>query len=86
MPVRVFALIVAVGMVFVMPWPLSVVGILGAALALPPAGILLGLFADAFYWSSGPGFSLPMFSIAGLVASGIAFLVHRFVKTRIMDA
>lgn len=69
---------------FIFPWQVSLVAIFLAALSLPPAGLMLGLLADVVYFVPGAAF-VPYFSLLGLVASVLAALVHRFVKTRIMD-
>lgn len=69
---------------FLVPWPIMAALILVAALLVPPAGVLLGIAADALYFVPGTAF-LPFFTLLGLLATALALLVQRFVKTRIME-
>lgn len=82
MPLRILIIATTLFSLFALPWQVTVVLLLVAALVFPPAGILLGLLAEIFYWA--PGF-IPYYALAGAVATGGALLVHRFIKTRIMD-
>jgi len=70
---------------FFFPWPLSLALIFVSALFLPPAGLILGIAADALYFMPGAAF-LPLFTLYGLFSTLLSLLVHRFVKTRIMEA
>lgn len=81
---RALAGLAALLSLFIFPWQVSAVIILAAALLFPPAGIGLGLIADLVYWIPGVAF-LPYFSLFGIVCTGLSLLVHRFVKTRIME-
>ena len=70
--------------VFFFPWPVTLVLIFIAALCLPVLGLALGAFADLIYFNAAAA-GVPSFLIMGLVATLVALLVHRFVKTRIME-
>jgi hypothetical protein len=81
-----FALpVLALFSLFFVPAPLSTVLIAASAFVLPFSALALGVFADVLYFSPYPG-ALPLWSIGGFVAMLLALLVHRFVKTRIMEA
>lgn len=69
---------------FIFPWPVSLVGILAASFLLPPAGIALGILMDLLYYLPGTAF-FPYFTLYGAFATGLALLVRRFVKTRIIE-
>jgi hypothetical protein len=69
---------------FIFPWQASAVMILLAAGFFPPAGIFLGVVADLVYYQPGAAFA-PWFTLYGAAATAASLLVHRFVKTRIME-
>lgn len=82
---RIALPVVALLALFFVPAPLSVVLIAASAFVLPFSALALGVCADVLYFSPHPG-ALPLWSMGGLVATLLALLVHRFVKTRIMEA
>ncbi len=82
---RVVIPILTLFALFFVPALLSVLLIATSALVLPFSALALGVFADVLYFSPHPG-ALPLWSIGGLCATILALLVHRFVKTRIMEA
>ncbi len=69
---------------FIFPWQVSVVVIFAASFFVPPAGIALGLIGDLVYYTPGAAF-VPYFSLFGIASFGIALLVQRFVKTRMIS-
>ncbi len=70
---------------FIFPWQVSLAALFAAALSFPPSGIALGLLADLLYFVPGSAF-MPYITLFGLLSTAASLLVHRFVKTRIMDA
>lgn len=68
---------------FFFPWPVTVVLVFAAGMAVPLAGLLLGVLVDLFYYT--PGAGLPYGTLFGIGTFLVALLVHRFVKTRIMS-
>lgn len=65
------------------PAALAALVILVAAVIVPPVGILAGVLADALYRTP----DMPPYATAfGAAASGAGYLMHRFIKTRIMGA
>lgn len=82
--IRFAAVAAAFVSLFVFPWPVSAAFMLAASLFLPPAGIALGLVADLSYFV--PGAALfPYLTVWGLACTLASLLVHRFVKTRIIN-
>lgn len=69
---------------FYFPWPVTLVLIFIAALCLPVLGLALGALTDLVYYTPAAS-GVPWFLIAGAGATACALLVHRFVKTRIME-
>ena len=65
------------------PYPYTVLLTVIASVAFPPTGLLVGVLVDALYYT---GTGLPLGLLMGLGASIFGFVVHRFVKARIMDA
>lgn len=82
--IRIVVLVSAVLSFFFFPYPVSALLLLAVALLLPFAGFALGLFAEALYFSPGVHV-LPLWAIGGACATAFALLVHRFVKTRIIE-
>lgn len=80
---RLLVPIFALFSVFFFPWQVTLVLLLAASLILPVLGVVIGAFADLIYYS--PGAGMPFFLLMGIAATGLALLVHRFVKTRIME-
>ena len=72
---------VALGSLFLFPWKLTLVLVFIAALFAPPAGIIIGVLADALY-----GAAPPLFLATGLGVffSAFGFFVQHFIKTRII--
>ncbi len=69
---------------FIFPWQVALVAIFAASLMVPPAGLAFGLIADLVYYSPGVAF-VPYFTLFGIFSFVLSLLVHRFVKTRIME-
>jgi hypothetical protein len=78
------AIVVACLAPLLFPVALASLLVLLAAVIVPPVGLLAGVIADALYYT--PGVHLPYATFAGLLATGIGYVVHRFIKTRIMSA
>ncbi|KND47438.1 MAG: hypothetical protein AB199_03345 [Parcubacteria bacterium C7867-004] len=76
--------VIAFFALFFFPWPVSALLVFLSALAFPLAGLLLGAFADILYFTPGAA-NVPFFLLFGAAATLISILVHRFVKTRIME-
>ncbi|HWH16551.1 MAG TPA: hypothetical protein VNU25_03140 [Candidatus Paceibacterota bacterium] len=81
---RAMPTILALIALFVFPWQVSFVAVFAAALFMPAAGIALGIIADIVYYVPGASF-VPYFTLLGAVATAVSMLVHRFVKTRIIE-
>lgn len=78
---RITLCVCAIVAPFLLPWFLAIVIGIAAALYVPLMAIAVGLIFDFLYYTHG----IPYFTIFGLVGAGVAFLVHRFIKTRIMS-
>ena len=78
------ASLIALISLFIFPWQVALVAIVGASLLVPPAGLMLGLIADLVYYTPGAAFA-PYFTLFGIFSFAASLLVHRFVKTRIME-
>lgn len=81
---RIMTSLIALISLFIFPWQVALVAILAASLVVPPAGLLLGLVGDLVYYSPGVAFA-PYFTLFGIGSFALSLLVHRFVKTRIME-
>ncbi len=81
---RAMAAVLALIALFVFPWQVAVLAIIGSALLMPLSGLALGVIADIVYYVPGSSF-MPLFSLYGLAATALVLLVQRFVKTRIME-
>lgn len=81
---RVMPTVIALIALFVFPWQVALALVVFAALAMPAAGVALGVIADIVYYVPGAAF-MPYFSLFGVVATVVSILVHRFVKTRIIE-
>ncbi len=81
---RAMPTVLALIALFVFPWQVSLVAVAAAALFMPLAGIALGVIADIVYYVPGATF-IPYFSLLGAGATLLSVLVHRFVKTRIIE-
>jgi hypothetical protein len=81
---RLLIPLVAFLSLFMLPWQASAVLVLAAALVLPMLGVVLGAAADILYFSPHAA-PVPFFFLGGAAATLLALLVHRFVKTRIME-
>ena len=66
---------------FVLPWYVAFIIVGIAALYVPPVAIVAGLIYDFMYYTTG----IPYFTVFGCVLAGVAYLVHRFIKTRIIS-
>jgi len=78
---RILIPLASVIALFLFPWPVVLLFMLAASLLVTPAGFALGVLYDLIYFTPGSAF-LPFMSLWGLALSVLAFLVHRFVKTR----
>jgi hypothetical protein len=63
------------------PAALTVAVVLIASLVVPPVGVLAGVLTDALYRTPDVP---PYATLVGLAFTIGGFIVHRFVKTRIM--
>lgn len=79
---KLIALILALLSPLLFPAAFAAILVLIASAILPPVGILAGIFTDMLYHAGGTGF--PYATYFGFVASGVGFVVHQFIKTRIM--
>jgi len=68
---------------FLFPWAYAALLAFLLALAEPLAGIACGIIADALYYAPGAS-HVPYGTLLGFAGSLIAYLVRRFVKTRII--
>lgn len=68
---------------FAFPWPYAAFLAFLFALYVPPAALAFGLLSDALYYAHGTG--LPTATLYGVVGSIIAFLAHRFIRSRVSD-
>ena len=68
---------------FLFPWPYAALLAFTLALAEPFAGIACGVIADALYWAPGASHA-PLGTLLGFAGTLAAYLVRRFVKTRII--
>jgi hypothetical protein len=66
------------------PWPLAALGAFALALMEPVAGLALGVILDTLYFARGVA-HLPLCTVFGIAGTALAFLVRRFVKTRIIS-
>lgn len=80
---RILFVCAAVLSLFIFPWPFALILGTIAAVYLPGAALGLGVLYDVLYF---PGGTWPLATILGFVGTGVALLVRRFVKTRIMGA
>ena len=81
---RAMPTILALIALFVFPWQVSFVAVFIAALFMPVAGIALGIIGDIVYYVPGASF-VPYFTLLGALVTAVSILVHRFVKTRIIE-
>lgn len=65
------------------PWPLTALLALGTALLEPLVPLALGLFADTLYYAPQAG-AVPLFTLWGALATGIAFFVRDRLKASII--
>ena len=75
----VFALV----SVFFFPTLFTVLLVLAAAIVSPFVPLAAGLLAEALYGAP-HAYAFPLYALWGLIASVVAFLVHRFVETSII--
>ena len=78
------AIALALLALFMLPWQFGMLAVLIAALFVPLAGVALGIIAELFYYQPGAA-SIPWLALAGLAAAVFSYLVHRYVKPRIME-
>lgn len=65
------------------PAAFAAVIVLIASLFVPPVGLLAGALTDALYYT--PSVSIPYATLAGLCVSVLGYVVHQFIKTRIIS-
>jgi Na+/H+ antiporter NhaA len=74
---------------FVFPYPLTLLLSFVASLCVPWIALLLGLLADALYYTPLPagesGLSFPYATLIGMCLTLLALFVRRFVRERIMQ-
>ncbi len=80
---RILATILALISPFVFPWVVTLVTAALASVVFPPLGIVVGIMMDILYNS--PATGIPYATIIGALVSGIGYVVHQFIKTRIME-
>ena len=78
------AIILALVAPFIFPTVLTGVIVLLAAVVVPPVGILAGVLIDVLYYT--PAVSLPYGTLTGAVLTGVGYVMHQFIKTRIISA
>lgn len=69
--------------VILFPWPLTVILVLGSSFFIPLLPLAIGIFADTMYYSASV-FSFPLFTVLGVVVTGIVFLVRSRLQTSTM--
>jgi len=77
---RGIATIGALISVVLFPWPLSVALAVCAAVYEPLVPLAVGILFDVFYFTP-QGTTLPFFTIAGAVGTGVALFVHSRLRT-----
>lgn len=65
------------------PYPYTVILSIAASIYVPWFAFGMGILADLLYLPAG---MLPWASVGGLALSALALFVHRFIKTRMIDA
>ncbi len=68
---------------FWFPYPYTVILSIAASVYFPWFALGIGILADLLYL---PAQTLPWASLGGLLLSALAVFVHRFIKTRMIDA
>lgn len=66
--------------IILFPWPLSALLAIVSAFFEPLVPIAVGLFADTLYYVPHAG-GLPVFTLYGLIVSGIAIFVRSQLRT-----
>ncbi len=79
---RLLAIIAAFASPLLFPAALAFVFVFLASIVVPPLGMVVGIFSDVLYYT--PGSGLPLGIVIGSASSLVAFIVHQFIKTRIM--
>lgn len=80
---KALAIILALLSPLLFPALLALVVVFVASVVVPPVGILSGILADALYRA--PGMP-PYATLLGALATASGYVMHRFIKTRIMGA
>lgn len=65
------------------PWPLTVILALVTSFFEPFVPLAVGLFADTLYYAPQAG-ALPLFTLYGALATGLAFFVRSRLKASII--
>lgn len=80
---RIPLIILSVLAPFWFPWPIAIALILITAFLHEPfLALFMGILIDLVYFM--PDLGIPYASILGVVGFGVALVVHRFMKTRII--
>ncbi|MFZ2167574.1 MAG: hypothetical protein WAV50_01745 [Minisyncoccia bacterium] len=66
------------------PWPLTALLALSMALSEPLLPLAVGLFSDTLYYTPAVS-SLPMFTLWGGLATGVAFFVRSRLRASIIE-
>jgi hypothetical protein len=80
---RTLAVLLALAAPLLLPAALAAVVVFIAAVVVPPLGLVAGVLTDALYYT--PAVSFPYATVIGAGITVVAYLVHQFIKTRIMD-
>lgn len=75
-------LLVFISIIF-FPWPLAALLTLISSLFVPLLPLAAGLFADTLYYAPGAA-SVPLYTLYGALATGIALFVRSRLKTSII--
>jgi hypothetical protein len=69
---------------FFFPYVVTLVLAVSAALFLPAVALFTGILVDLLYYTPGAS-PLPFATIAGVCIAGLAIVVRRFLKARILS-
>lgn len=79
---RYLTVLIALVSVLFFPYSVSLLVTIIAALAVPLAGVAVGMLTDAIYFTPHMG-AFPKATVLGLLATIGAFLLRRFMRTRV---
>ena len=75
-------LLVFISIIF-FPWPFAVLLALISSAFIPLLPFAAGIFADTLYYAPHTA-AMPLFTLYGAIATGVALLVHSRLKTSII--